>query len=132
MRAVRGTMKRIDAGLMCGLALILALLGARNAAAEPQIAWQVENPFRFFLDPADTQGQRATWESLSETERTHPVQSAERALSERHPDGWSSFTFSKTCWDWAANRYSCRERSDYLNPKSHTILAQLQGLEDAQ
>lgn len=125
-------MKRIDAGLVCCLALMLALLGAGNATAEPQIAWQVENPFRFFLDPADTQVHRATWESLSETERAHPVQSAERALSERHPDGWSSFTFTKTCWDWATNRYTCRERGDYLNPKSHTILAQLRGLEDAQ
>ncbi len=75
---------RIDAGLGFCLALILAILCAGPAAAEPQIVWQVENPFRFFLDPADTQVHRATWLSLSESERYHPVQSAERALSERH------------------------------------------------
>ena len=123
---------RIGAGLSVCLALTLAMLGAGAAAAEPQIVWQVENPFRFFLDPADTQVHRATWQSLSETERGHPVQAAERALGERHPDGWSTFTFTKTCWDWTRNRYTCRERADYLNPKSHTVLVRLEGLEDAQ
>ena len=78
---------RIDAGLSICLALILAVMGAGAAAAEPQIVWQVENPFRFFLDPADTQVHRATWQSLSETERSHPVQvggaGAGRAASRR-------------------------------------------------
>ena len=40
--------------------------------------------------------------------------------------------FAKTCWDPGRNRYACRERGDYLNPKSHTILARLEGLDDAQ
>jgi hypothetical protein len=115
------------------LLLALAMLGcAGGASAEPRITWQVENPFRFFLDPADTEVHRATWQSLSEVELRHPVQSAERALGERHPDGWSTFTFTKTCWDWTRNRYTCRERLDYLNPKSHMILARLEGLDDAQ
>jgi len=123
---------RVGAAASLCLALFIVLGWEGSAAAEPQIAWRVENPFRFFLDPADTQVHRATWQSLSEAERRHPVQSAERALSERHADGWSSFTFEKTCWDWTRNRYACRERSDYLNPKSHTVLARLEGLEDAQ
>jgi len=123
---------RIDAGRSICLALMLAAAHAGAAKAEPQIVWQVENPFRFFLDPADTQVHRATWLSMSESERSHPVQSAERALSERHPDGWSTFTFAKTCWDGTRNRYACRERADYINPKSHTVLARLEGLEDAQ
>jgi hypothetical protein len=123
---------RIDAGRSICLALMLAVAHAGVAMAEPQIVWQVENPFRFFLDPADTQVHRATWLSMSESERSHPVQSAERALSERHPDGWSTFTFAKTCWDGTRNRYACRERADYINPKSHTVLARLEGLEDAQ
>ena len=72
---------RIDAGRSICLALMLAVMHTGVATAEPQIVWQVENPFRFFLDPADTQVHRAT--SLSESERSHPVQSAERALSER-------------------------------------------------
>src|SRR5690242_5645220 len=102
------------AGLSVCLALVMAIMGTCGAAAEPQIVWQVENPFRFFLDPADTQVHRATWQSLSEAERKHPIQSEERALSERHPDGWSTFTFAKTCWDWISNRYACREKTDYL------------------
>ncbi|KAB2911056.1 MAG: hypothetical protein F9K29_23465 [Hyphomicrobiaceae bacterium] len=100
--------------------------------AEPRIVWQVENPFRFFLDPADTEVHRATWASLSEAERRSPVLAAERLLSERHPDGWSATMFAKTCWDPVKNRYACREKGDYLNPKSHTILARMQGLDDAQ
>jgi hypothetical protein len=108
------------------------LAPACGAAAEPRIVWEVENPFRFFLDPADTQVHRATWKSLTEAELRHPVQSAERALGERHPDGWSTFTFAKTCWDWQRNRYVCRERPDYLHPKSHMVLARLEGLDDAQ
>src|SRR6476660_7927366 len=123
---------RIDAGRSICLALMLAVMHAGVAKAEPQIVWQVENPFRFFLDPADAQVHRATWLSLSDAERSHPVHSTARALSERHPDGWSAFTFAKTCWDGTRNRYACRERADYINPKSHTVLARLEGLEDAQ
>jgi lysophospholipase L1-like esterase len=123
---------RITAGrrLLSALAFLLAC--AVGASAEPRIAWQVENPFRFFLDPADTQVHRATWQSLTEAELRHPVQSAERALGERHPDGWSTFTYTKTCWDWTRNRYACSERPDYLHPRSHMVLARLEGLEDAQ
>ena len=128
--------KRTNAGAMgvlCGaLAFCLMIAGATPALAQPRIAWEVENPFRFFLDPADTQLHRATWLSLTEPERRNPVSATERLLAERHPDGWSATTFAKTCWDGVRNRYVCRERSDYINPKSHTILARLDGLDDAQ
>jgi len=123
---------RFKAGRSLLLALASMLAHAGSAAAEPQIVWQVENPFRFFLDAADTQVHRATWQSLSEVERRHPVQAEERALGDRHPDGWSTFTYTKTCWDWQRNRYACREHPDYLNPKSHMVMARLEGLEDAQ
>ena len=63
---------RVDAGWSICLALMLAVMHGGVATAEPQIVWQVENPFRFFLDPADTQVHRATWLSLSEVERKHP------------------------------------------------------------
>lgn len=113
----------------------LSLLGAVSATqvqAEPRIAWQVDNPFRLFLDGSDTEVHRATWASMSASERRNPVLAAERLLSERHPDGWSATMFSKTCWDPLRNRYICRERSDYLNPKSHVIRASMEGLSDAQ
>ncbi len=113
-----------------GLVLTLALSGP--AAAQPVIVWEVENPFRFFLDPADTEVHRATWASLSPEQRRSPVLAIERALSERHPEGWSASMFDKTCWDDTRNRYVCRDRPDYINPKSHTVRASLQGLADAQ
>ena len=75
---------RIDAGRSICLALILAVMRAGVAAAEPQIVWQVENPFRFFLDPADTQVHRATWQSLSET-RAQPSRAVGGAGAERAP-----------------------------------------------
>lgn len=40
--------------------------------------------------------------------------------------------FDKTCWDGTSNRYICRERPDYINPRSHTVRASLEGLADAQ
>jgi hypothetical protein len=114
--------------------LALFLMSGLTAAAraQPRIDWQVENPFRFFLDPADTEVHRATFASLSEAERASPVLAAERVLAERHPDGWSATMFSNICWDPVSNRYACRERPDYTNPKSHRILARLADLPDAQ
>jgi hypothetical protein len=113
-----------------GLILTLSLIGP--AMAQPEIMWQVENPFRFFLDPADTEVHRATWASLAPEQRKSPVLSAERVLAERHPEGWSASMFDKTCWDDKRNRYACRDRPDYINPKSHVVRAGLQQLPDAQ
>jgi hypothetical protein len=116
----------------------IALIGlmtigwATAVQAQPRIQWRVENGFRFFLDPVDTEVHRATFDHLSDAERRRPVLAAERLLAARHPDGWSATMFDKTCWDAKQNKYSCRERPDYLAPKSHTILASMEGLEDAQ
>ncbi|HXE68489.1 MAG TPA: hypothetical protein VN523_03960 [Hyphomicrobiaceae bacterium] len=116
----------------------IALIGlmtigwATAVQAEPRIQWRVENGFRFFLDPVDTEVHRATFDHLSDAERRQPVLAAERLLAARHPDGWSATMFDKTCWDAKQNKYGCRERPDYLAPKSHTILASMEGLEDAQ
>ena len=46
---------RIDAIQRLYLALMLAGMHAGVAMAEPQIVWEVENPFRFFLDQRQTQ-----------------------------------------------------------------------------
>ncbi|HEU0060561.1 MAG TPA: hypothetical protein VFR19_11840, partial [Hyphomicrobiaceae bacterium] len=121
-------------GCWRGIALIgLMLIGWGTAAqAQPRIQWRVENGFRFFLDPVDTEVHRATFDHLSDAERRQPVLSAERLLARRHADGWSATMFDKTCWDAKQNKYGCRERPDYLAPKSHTILATMEGLEDAQ
>ena len=76
----------IDAGRRIVLALALVVLWGAAAQAEPRIAWKVENSFRFFLDPADTEVHRATWMSLTEAERKSPVL-AGRAPAGRAPRG---------------------------------------------
>src|SRR5215510_8042266 len=112
--------------------LLLAVAASSAAWAEPEVVWQVDNPFRFFLDRADTEVHRATWASLTPEQAVNPILSAETLLAERHPnDGWSATMYDKTCWDPKRNRYACPERSDYLSPKSHVVRASLRGLEDA-
>ena len=100
-----------------------------NAAAV--IVWRVENPFRFFIDPADSEIHRATYRALGPEEKMTPVLSSERALQSRHDDGWSATMFKKTCWDANANRFSCPEYDDYMNPSSHTVIAEVSGIDEA-
>jgi hypothetical protein len=124
---------RIRDGALATLLLVFALLMPATASAQqPRIAWEVANPFRFFLDNADTEVHRATYASLNEREKRYPILAAERLLSERHPDGWAATMFNKTCWNASTNRYDCPERSDYLNPKSHQVRARIEGIGDAQ
>ena len=113
-----------------GLFLTLVLSGPLSA--QPQIVWEVENSFRFFLDPSDTEVHRATWASLTPEQRRSPVLASERLLSARHPEGWAAMMYDKACWDARRNRYVCRERPDYINPKSHIVRARLEGLDDSQ
>ena len=94
------------------------------------IRWRVENPFRFFTDPADTEVHRATYPALSPEERAHPVLSAEHALSRRHEDGWAETMYRKTCWDATQNRYVCPDKGDYMNPPSHKVVVSVEGIAD--
>jgi hypothetical protein len=105
---------------------------AMPAAAQPAVSWRVENPFRFFVDPADTEVHRATFLALSEDERAAPVLSAERALALRHADGWAARTVAKTCWNAERNRFACPQGAgDYINPASHAVIAQVSGIDEA-
>jgi hypothetical protein len=122
----------IRAAAMILLAVIAGATARTQTVTSPRIVWQVENSFRFFLDPADTEVHRATYLSLTPEQRRSPVLSAERVLSERHPDGWSATMYDKTCWDDRRNKYTCSERADYINPKSHVVRVRLEGLDDAQ
>lgn len=125
------------ARLCCMLAALLAALihgaaCASGAHAAPVVKWRVENPFRLFTDPADSEVHRATFEALSSEERMTPVLSAERVLQLRHgQDGWAETMFRKTCWDWKDNRYGCAEYTDYMNPAHHRVRATIEGLEEA-
>lgn len=110
--------------------LIVPAWCAESVRAEtPRISWRLENPFRFFTDPKQTETHRATFLELADDERREPVLGAERDLAERHgPDGWAATMLDATCWDHARNRHVCREEPGYLVPKAHPILASLEGV----
>lgn len=101
------------------------------AIAATAIAWRVENPFRFFDDPASTEMHRATWADLTDEERRTPVLAAERLLASRHSDGWASTVVDKTCWDPKRNRHVCSDKGVYVNPTAHTVILEMRDIEDA-
>ncbi len=110
----------------------LFLLGVMPANAEPRILWRVENPFRYFTDPADTDMHRATYAALRGAERQEPVLSAERALSQRHDgQGWAATMAGRVCWNNASNRHTCPGVRDYLHPTAHRLVFELTDVEDA-
>ena len=98
----------------------------------PDITWRVENPFRFFTDAADTEVHRATYLALTPEQRLqHPVLAAEQALSRRHEEGWAETMFRNTCWDARTNRFVCPDGKDYMNPKSHRVIARIDNVDEA-
>ncbi len=119
------------AAILSAAMVLLVPAASSQAAAEPAIAWRVENAFRFFDDSANTEMHRATWADLSDDERRTPVLAAERLLASRHSDGWASTVVGKTCWDASRNRHVCSDKSVYVNPAAHAVLLELRGIEDA-
>lgn len=102
----------------------------REAPPPPAVGieWRVENPFRFFVDPKDTEVHRAAYLTLSREEReTAPVLSAEHVLSRRHEAGWAEAMYRKTCWTSSRNRHICPDKSDYINPTHHQVVVSLKG-----
>lgn len=118
--------------LFAVFAACCSILGvAPPAAADPVILWRLENPFRFFVDPADTEVHRATYRALQPQEKLQPVLSSEHALQLRHTDGWADSMFRKICWNAALNRFTCDAYDDYMNPENHAITAEIRGLDEA-
>jgi lysophospholipase L1-like esterase len=124
-------LRRFPAGIFAVVLLtcVGALSAAGRAEAAAKITWRVENPFRFFIDPHDTEAHRATYLALGPKERSAPILSAERALQSRQPDGWAATMFRKTCW--TNNRFKCDAYDDYINPTSHAVIAEIGGIDDA-
>ena len=117
--------------LLASAAVMPGTAASQIPQIHPQIEWRVENPFRFFTDPTDSQVHRATYLSLSDEEHETPVLSTERILGGRQQDGWASIVLGRTCWHAGKSRYICPDGTDYLNPKSHAIIAELKGIPDA-
>ncbi len=97
---------------------------------KPEISWRLDNPFRFFTDPKDTQVHRDTYLALSDEEKSNPVLSAERALASREPEGWAETMWNKTCWDASKNRFNCPDKKPYINPESHKVVLELKGADE--
>jgi len=106
------------------LVLLFALLipAWQPAAANPTIKWRVENPFRFFNDPADTNRHRATYAALAPEQRHQPILNTERSLASRHPEGWAAALTGTVCWDETRQRHSCpNENQNYVQPNYHRV-----------
>ena len=100
-------------------------------APRAELTWRVENSFRFFNDPADTEVHRATYLALALEDKANPILAAERALSAREPDGWAASAYDKTCWDSARNRFICpQSKTSYINPESHKVIVEIKGVDD--
>ncbi|RUO97968.1 hypothetical protein [Hyphomicrobium sp.] len=108
-------------------AFVLSL--SQAAEALPVITWRLENPFRFFIDPHDTNVHRETYRSLGARDRATPVISAEHALQSNDRDGWAASMVQKTCWK--NNRFKCDAYDDYINPSRHAVIAKISGIDAA-
>lgn len=132
MMVRRGLITRLYRASAAIVVLANLFAFSSTARAETLINWRVENPFRFFSDPADTDVHRATFAALDTEEKTSPILSAEHALGAREKDGWAARMYRKSCWNWAANRFTCSEGGDYINPTSHTVVAEPTGIEEGE
>jgi len=128
---VRSPGRQVGLSLVAG-ALVFPAAAQVPPIASPTITWHVENSFRFFTDAADTEVHRATYLALDAADQLErPVLAAEQALSRRHDAGWSQTMVRKTCWDVRAHRFSCGQGENYINPQSHTIVAKINGIDEA-
>jgi len=116
--------------LFVAVASLAAVAVPERAEATAAIAWRVENPFRFFTDPRDTEVHRQVYRALGPDQRVTPVLSGERALQSTDADGWASSMYRKTCWN--NNRFKCDTYEDYINPTSHPVIFRVEGVEDAK
>jgi len=110
---------------------------AASTTAPPSVSlieWRVANPFRLFLDPADTRLHLDAYRQLSEEEKKQPVLSIERRLAKASGGfGWAEKMLGKTCWDQNHNRYRfCRGQGvNYISPKSHMVRLRYNGPAEA-
>ena len=128
---VRWPGRQIALSLIAG-ALVLPAAAQVPPIATPTITWHVENSFRFFTDAADTEVHRATYLALPAADQLQrPVLASEQALSRRHDAGWAETMFRNTCWDVRTNRFACAQGEDYINPQNHTIVAEINDIDEA-
>lgn len=119
---------RIVAPIMAAFAALALAIPTPAPAAE--IVWRVENSFRLFADPGDTDTHRLAYESLSPGERLEPVRSAERRLASLDPQGWARDVYRNTCWRTEVSENgTCGPVADYVNPKRHRVILEARGID---
>jgi hypothetical protein len=129
---VRSSGRLLALGALC-CALSSSALSQETPLPVPHVSWHVENSFRFFTDAADTEVHRATYLALPpEARLQRPVLAAEQALSRRHDEGWAATMFHNTCWDVHTNRFACPDGGDYINPRSHRVIARIENVDEAE
>ena len=141
MSLARNTLAAMMRVPVVALCLLFAVL---PATAETRIQWRVENPFRFFADPADTEVHRASHLALAGNDLRSPVLAIERALASRHEDGWAAAMTGGVCWNDVAHRFECPiaagagrrggrwgDASAYIKPSSHRVIVEASGIDEA-
>ena len=115
-------------------ALVCLTPGLAQAQSSPKIEWEVYNRFRFYKDPEIFRNYLAAAESAKGAGPGAWVLATEDALqakSENQLRGWAAANFLKPqpfCWNAGSWRYTnCGSESDYILPKTITILAQVTG-----
>ncbi len=106
------------------LAAVGIVLWALPAAAANRIEGRLENPFRLFKNPEDTEMHRQAFLGLAGEEKRLPILAVERRLEERFGGrGWAEEVFNQTCYNQEGDRYDVCP--DYILPKSHRVVASL-------
>src|SRR5262245_1770546 len=120
------------------VASVILLFGVSSSAMaqsqSPQIVWQLQNPFRYFQQAAQTEEHRKAFLALTDQEKPAPVLSVERRLAAKNPQqGWAAAVFEnvvdEACWyTHSAGGAPCGE---YLKPKTHDIWLSAPGVSGA-
>ncbi|MDH4982848.1 hypothetical protein [Hyphomicrobium sp. D-2] len=135
---VRSATRSLAALILSVCSLMMACGAGAPAIAQsaalplPQIAWRVENPFRFFTDATDTEVHRATFLALPPADQLQrPILAAEQALSVRHDVSWAETMFRDTCWNSDTNQFVCKDGRSYINPTSHRAIFRITNIDEA-
>ena len=100
-------------GVFAGAGLALA----EPARAEPRILWRVENPFRFFTHPADTEMHRATFWRCAATSGSGRCCRPSASCPPRHDgQGWAATDVGAHVLERSAQPACCAGAKDYLQP----------------
>ncbi len=92
------------------------------------IKWRLQNPFRFFTDPADTEIHRATYLALKPDQR-QDADPVGRARAEPPPRrGLGGDHVSQDVLERRQEPlHVCPDRADYINPESHEVRGDARG-----